>query len=370
MVSANTPYCMKRHRRRFIIKFPDRTYLAISQSYVQYLLLFIWVYWVTVVCESVESFDLGRVYLEAQTYATDFSLIEMIGFRILRNVDFIYYLILYVAVKLSIPLNFVTALIVTSYYLLVINAVRRITKVQLSEPILLTFLFATPMIWVVAISRNLTAAVFFYLAVTAYYREKKGWTALFMIASVLTHFSFLMYVLVFLASAYCRKIRLQPHCVMLTLALVIVVSFLAPSILQSLISRLVTSRGLGYESYATAASFNYLTFGSVNYADKVPVTFAFIYSVYLLFLNRRKYGFEYWALFILTCMLAFFLNSSWTLINRCMMIMTIFWALNVGRIVKRATIRDINDLNRISLFGLLSIVLQLYGNRHLYFGLS
>lgn len=354
---------------QFILKFPDRTYLAINRKYVQYILLFLWIYYVTVSCEGIETFDLARVYSEANAYVSDFSIVQMIGYRFLRNVDFLYYLILYVAIKVSLPLNFVTALIVFVYYMLSINTIKKKLNVQVSDPVLLAFLFATPMIWVVAISRNLTAVVFFYCAIMAYYEKKKVWTVLFMMAAVLTHFSFLMYVAVFIAAMYMRRIRLQTRSVLMILWIVLAISFLAPTITQHLIYRFVTSQGLGYEGYATAASFNFLTFGSVNYADKVPVAFALVGSVHLLFLNKRKLGFDYWMLLILTGLLIIFMNSSWTLINRCMMMMTIFWVRNVGNILDRATVEEKNKLNLTSLIGLLAIVMQLYGNRHIYFAI-
>lgn len=338
-----------------------------NSIFVLSILLVLWVYWVTVACSAVETFDLNRCYFEASRYVDNYSLSDMIIHRLRTSGDFIYYFILYFGIKASIPLNLVTTFIVSLYYLMILYFARTFYGVRVQKYFFFIALFATPAIWVASMSRNLTAFVFLYLAIFCYYKKMRLFAILFCIIAVFTHLSVLMYVSVLFLCVFLRNKELKHRGITIVLTVVLIMSFLYPSMVQDLFFSAISDQDLRYENYSKMAVNNILFYGSVNYADKVPALFAMVYSVVLLFLGKKK-GFDYWGLLLLTSMLMFFINSSWTLVNRCMMFMPIFWGGNVARVLQSGLIqKEVKYLQVISYIGFISILLNLYGNRHIYF---
>lgn len=333
---------------------------------IQYIFLFLWVYWVAVSCAAVETFDLGRSYEEAKMYVEEYSMLDMILIRSLKTFDFLYYVILYLAVKASIPLNLVTTTIVFLYYVLIINSVRKIFGAHVGNAVMLIALFTTPMIWIVSVARNLTAFVFLFIAIFFYYKKRYILACVFAIFAVLTHLTVLMYIGALAVCIILSKKEVSGLGVSVILTFVLLISFFAPSILQDSLLKYISSQDLSYNTYSDMAATFYLLNPACNYSDKVPITFGFIYSVVLLYQTKKK-GFEFWGLLALTSMLLLFMNSAYHLVMRCLMMMPIFWGLNVGRIYYSGTPKSKSIVFLTSVIGLFSIILHLYGNRHIYF---
>lgn len=341
----------------------------INFSYFQYVLLFICIYWMSYTCSQVDTFDLSKYYYGANYYVEHSSFVEMIENRITYNIDFLYYVILYLMVKASIPLNLVTTIIVFLYYILIVNTFRKTTVKRLSGVVIIAVLFITPMTWIVSMSRNLTAFLFLYIAIFFYYKNKVIIPLLFAVAAVFTHFSVLMYVAVLLVCIFLKKVPIRPVWLLAILISALLLSVIIPSMIQNAIFDVISGQDISYNNYAARKVGNIFVYSGVNYSDKVPVLFALIYSISLLFINRKQ-GFEYWTLLLLSVMLLFFMNSSWTLTNRCLMFLPIFWGLNVKNVVDNSNAKDTKHLELLSMTALLSLILHLYGNRHIYFLMS
>lgn len=337
-----------------------------SLYFIQYVLLFVGIYLLSVVCEGVTEFDLHRSYEEVNFYVKEFSIFEMILYRLVIHVDFVYYLIHYLASMASIPMNLVTTIIVFSYYLLIIVSIKTIFKCRISNTILLIVLFITPIIWAISVARNLTAFVFLYCAILSYYKGHKFLSILFVILSVFTHFTTLMYVAALIISVILKKWRINDKGVAIVLSVTFIVSLFSPSLLQDILLNAVSGNNLSYENYTEEVVSNFLLYDSINYADKIPVAFSYIYSVALLFFNKHRGG-EFWALLFLTIMLSFFMNSYFSLVLRCMMFMPIFWGLNVGSIIKYSPTKEKKNLQFLSLIGVACVLVHLYGYRQIYF---
>lgn len=334
--------------------------------YFQYILLFFLIYWVSVSCSKEETLDLYRSYYEAEFNAEHYSLIEMIGLRLSYQIDFLYYVILCWAIKASIPLNWVTTGIVFLYYILIVKSVKIICRVRATNIVLLILLFTTPMIWVVSISRNLTAFMFLFIAITCYCKKHKILSLVFIVAAVLTHFTVVLYIFVMFSSLLLNNTKVSSSRLALLFLGTILVGLFAPTLIQDILFRFTNNQEISYSVYAEALSRIYLYNESTNYADKIPMTFAFFYSIVLLRLNRKQ-GAAFWGLLILTLLMLLFMCSMYTLIHRCMMMMPIFWGFNVGSILSTGTKRDRTNLEIVSIIGVFAILLQVFGCRHIYF---
>ena len=60
-----------------------------AYSYIPYILLFVILYWLATVIEVVPGFDLHRTYEEANFYVEEFTVLQMILYRLVKTIDFI-----------------------------------------------------------------------------------------------------------------------------------------------------------------------------------------------------------------------------------------------------------------------------------------
>lgn len=323
------------------------------------------IWYVTIGCELRESYDLNRYYSGA-LLLKDASFSDIFDNYISRSNDFIYYIILHCAVLLSLPLNLVTVIIVTIYYLLIISCMKDIYRGRIEWSVIITVLFLVPMIWVISISRNLTAIMFLYIAVKMYYKKKWVLMLLFASLSVFTHFSTLMYVAVLVLSYLFRKTQINKWVVAVIASVLMVVSLIIPSYLIDILGSAVSGSDTIYGiEYTDLQATNMWVLDSVGYGDKLPGLSSLIFSIILL-LNNNKQGFEYWMLFMLTIMLSFFLNSSPMFTNRCMMVMPMFWGLNVASIYNFGSENERKIIKYFSIYAILVIILHVWAYRPIY----
>lgn len=337
-----------------------------SLSLIQYFLLFVVVYWIATVIEGVAGFDLHRTYEESRMYVDEFSVSELILYRMVKTVDFVFYLIHYYAQKASIPPNVVTAFIVFSYYCLIIYSIRKVYGCNVSKTIILVTLFTVPSIYVISVARNLTAFMFLFCAIVSQYKGYKFLSLFFIIVAVFTHFTTLIYVAVLVLASIIKNKRIQNATLLIILFVSFIVSLLSPTLIKDVIFDVIGGQDSYYENYSNEAVRNFLFISSLNYADKTPVTFAYVFSILLLFQNTKQ-GFEFWALLILTMMLTFFMNSSFSLVTRCLMFLPIFWGLNIGSIFKYSPMKNKQSIQGICYIGMFFLLLHLYGYRQIYF---
>lgn len=286
----------------------------------------IW-YWVSIAAEN-ESWDLGRYYGIIDGLPLNYGFFDVFNYFHGTYVDFIYFMILYSAKVVGISYNIVTAIIVTTYYYLVLAIIDNNYHKNVEWYILFTILFSSPIIWIIEISRNLTAYMFFYFAFYYYYKKKWMLVATFIAIAVFTHFSVLMYVAVFALAWILRNVKLKTWILFVLISTTLAGSFLIPDSVTRILEMSLGGTDMYYGRYTEIETMNILDVGNMSYGS-ISITFwAFAYSIIILLLSKKK-NIEFWILFILTVMLAFFINSSQMFLNRCLMLMPLFWALNI-----------------------------------------
>jgi hypothetical protein len=156
-----------------------------------------------------DALDSYRYYLYAQTISPDQTLLEFIGTKFVITFDFVYYLFFYYCNKFGLPYQLVTGLSVGLLYaqaLTFIDLIQdkyeyRLTK--WNDLLLRLFsLLSVSFITVFAISRNVTALMFFFFGVNNLLKGKKLNAAIFFLISCFTHVALIPYLLLFIIGAY------------------------------------------------------------------------------------------------------------------------------------------------------------------------
>lgn len=332
-----------------------------------YILAFLLIYWSVFVLSEYEPLDLGRYYEEVEMQAEVYSLSDIIKIRYydMKKYDFIYHTILFVACKFFIPLNLITSVIVFTYYLLIVKMMRIFFGGKIDNFVILAVLLTTPITWVVEISRNLTAITLLYISVKYLYANKRIIAVLFIVASVLTHFGAALYVLVLFCSQILQNKHIKQNVVFFLLLVVSIISFIMPTSVLT-IMRWFLEEDSGYTHYTMNTSASFFAATNIHYGDKLPAVFAVLFSIILLLLNKKQ-GFAFWCLLLFTMLLFFFLNLGVMFVNRLMMVVPLFWGINLAIIYKNARLADVQFLRTFSVIAWIPIVLHFYAYRPVYF---
>jgi hypothetical protein len=328
---------------------------------------FLFVMWyMAAMCETNDNLDLGRYYYNAIAQKNT-SVKDIIEQANSRGVDFIYQVILHWGVVFSIPLNLITAFFVTLYYAIIVSCVRFFYRGKMEWYVMAAVLFLTPITWIIAISRNLTAIAFLYIGLNMLYKRKWFWMCLFCIAGLLTHFSVLLYVVLFAAAYLLKNLRLTIPIIAAVILGAIVISSLVPDYLYNIMGYFLEGSEMVYATtYVGRMGASFFSWSNIGLGDKVPIFYSLIFSSVILMANRKQ-GTEFWMLLLLTIVQQFFLRSSLLFTNRCMMIMPIFWAVNVAQIYSNCTSRTKFTIQILSLIAFFLIFLHIYSYRVNYF---
>ena len=317
-------------------------------------------------CETLEAFDLHRYYDYALA-TRNVPLRVIIDENWSRSVDFIYYAILHISLKIGIPLNLITALTVTIAYAMIIDCMKVIYKGRMEWYVLFGVLFLTPVSWVIEISRNMMAFMFIFISLKQYYQRHWFLTFLFVSLGILTHFSSLMYIAVVALCVFIQKIKINKILIICAVLFILVLSYLIPSYMLDIMSMILsggdTVFSTQYGAMEADGVSNWSNFGT---ADIVAIVYGLIYSIIILLKNRIQ-GFEFWCLFLLTAMFSFFVNSSQMFTNRCMMFIPMFWALNIAQIYRYGTKRDISTIKTMSVCCVVLALWHVFSYRDMYF---
>lgn len=335
-----------------------------EMAFFFYIFLFLILWLVASKVELLDALDLHRYY-EGAEMRKNLSTAQVIDYAHDRSVDFIYYIILHWALNLSIPLNAVTALIVTLFYAVVLKTMKLLYNGKIEWWVTAVAVLTCPLTLVVEISRNLTAFMFLYIAFYFYYKQKRLWSILYVLLSVFTHFSVIMYVLVILLALLIQKWKIKPKVILILLSAFLLSSYLLPSYLIDLISTVAIDQDMHVNQLTRDGVRGIDAWDTVRYGIKVPAIFSILYSVILLLSNKRQ-GFEFWLLFLLLVMLSFFINSSQMFSDRTQMFLPMFWALNIACIFKEGTNKDKTIVHILSLIGILPILLHFWSQRPTY----
>lgn len=332
-----------------------------------YIALFIVVYLATLAISKFESLDLFSWIEDSEKYLYGYNtLSDVISYCLSSSIDFIYQSIVYLAAKNSLSLTLITAIIVTFYFYLILKIMSREWSGKMEFLLVVMVLFTTPITWTVAITRNLTAVMFLYLGILFYYNGKRLPMLICFVAGVFTHFSVILYVLVFLFAMLLSKRCLSVRSLVVILGGVLLFSIISTDFVSDIINAFALRYDTRYSAYSEMNSDNFLLATTINYGDKLPVLFAIVLSVFLL-INSKLTGFPFWGLFMLTVLLLFFVTTRFFLINRCMLVMPLFWGLNIAEIYRDSGKKVRINLKNLALIGLVPILLHLFSYRNHYF---
>lgn len=340
-----------------------------SKPYALYLFLFLMLYYAVASISKYEALDLSRYYEEAFDNVRDYTLSSLIVTRFYSwaKYDFIYQVILYIAVIWGVPLNLVTTFFLYVYYRVVAKFTHTIYKGKIDFFVMVVILLITPLTWSIEISRTLTAIVFLYSVVVFYLRKKWFLVALFSILCGLTHFPTLMYLMIFACCIPFKTVKIPSKVVLIAIFLFFVIGLIMPATIQTIMALLLSDNiSLSYAHYVTDGIKSFWTIDGLGYGDRLPCAFAMVYSIVLLMLNRKQ-GYDMKVLFVLTVMLFFFTNSSYFFVERTMMVMPLFWGWNVATIFQNGTQRDKQKICFLSMIGIIPILLHFYAYRETYF---
>lgn len=331
-----------------------------------FVVMYLVMLYLVFLASKVDAWDIHRYYDEIDLQSRLYSLVSVITMYQKVHIDFIYIAILCLCNIVGIPYHFVSALIVTLYYIVLIKIIKENCSVKFDGYVLFVVLFATPIIWVLEISRNLSAFMFFYCALLYYYRNKWIVVAFFLVLGVFTHFSTLMYIPLFVIAWLFRKVKIKPWIVFIIIGSVFVYAFYVPDYLNRIMGALLSGDVEHYSRHTENEAINFIQYGNLNYGYISLILYCLGLSIVLLLLNIKQ-GFEYWSLFILTALLAFFINSNQGLMNRCMMLMPVFWGLNIASIYKSGNYKQKQIIQLLSLVGLFALLLFVYSLRNFFF---
>lgn len=156
-----------------------------------------------------DALDSYRYYNLTKTFSRDDSLLEFIKQFFYHGIDFVYYLLLFICVKLGIPIQFITGISVGLLYAQTLTLIDNIQvkygyKINKSNKLLIRLfaLFSVSFIPVFAISRNVTAIMFFVFGVNSMVKGKKLKTALYFLLAVFTHVSMILYSILYIFGYY------------------------------------------------------------------------------------------------------------------------------------------------------------------------
>ena len=333
--------------------------------YWSYLILVLILYFAMEFSTFPESLDIGRYYSNVENATKSYdNLIAFIKNTISVNKDFIYFTSLFIALKVGVSLNIVTTMYLSMYYICCCELIRRsIGLKRISKFILFYSLMCAPFIWVQEISRNLAAIAILYLSIMKFQGGENKKAIIFMIASVFSHISMIIYVIIVLVSVFLAKknIKMKHRMLSVLFLSLIVIGMIIPNTIVSFMSLLAAVTDSRYVAYSVMENTQPLLTNTISYGDKVPMVYIYLYAIYLVFVNKT-HDFYFWMLLMLTVMLSFALFSSLMLTNRIILIMPLFIAANVCSILKNS--RAMNKrLYMLSLIGSVVVCLHLYAYR-------
>lgn len=312
-----------------------------------------------------EELDITRYYENATLALQNFpNVIDYATNLFETQIDFIYSSSLYLAGKNGIHMNVVTIFYMSLYYIAIFEVLRKhFFNIRISGAIFFYVAMFAPFIWVQSIARNFAAIAFFYVFINCLLDGKNIKAVFWLIVSVFTHISMLMYLPVILVSFLLNRLDFNKKIIYLSIVAALVFSYIVPSQLLNLMSIVMegdeTRYGAVYGSLETQGA---LMSNSIGYGDKIPIVFCLIYSVLLLFLRQNK-DFMYWMLYVLTLMLSFFILSSLMFTNRVIMLMTLFIAYNAYSVISEGKYDSKKKLYLASIIGCVVVLLHFYSYR-------
>lgn len=263
-----------------------------------------------------EALDIIRYFEQAehdeQTYSSLLSYITDVSNS---RVDFIYFAFLYLNIKIGIPLGFATTLVLFIYFVLLIKVSTLFINEKVDYLLLLSILMAVPTVTVISVSRNTFADVFLLLGIYNYLKGKKLPAGIFFLVAVLSHFSVLMYVGLFIIAIFLSKPKLDRKSDNIfrisLLSGSIIAGLVVPALLNDVLLNWSLSYlgGTHYELYDSLNDTSVLKAPQISNGDKLYFAYTFLMLLFLLLKDTNRDE-MYWFMFLLFFLDAFYFNSS------------------------------------------------------------
>ena len=314
-----------------------------------------------------DALDITRYYELVESDALRYhNILDYIDFQFSSHIDFIYFSSLYLANKAGISLNLVTTFYLSIYYITICELLRQNYGLkQIWGVILFYILMSAPFVWVQEISRNLAAIAFMYYSLFQFNKDNKIVAVFFAVGAIFTHFSLIIFVLLYFLAFFIQGINLNRKIVLLFFLFILIIGYISPSYLVNFTVTVAENSDNHYAAYANLENAVPLFSSSIGYGDKIPMVYVYIFSLYLI-LKNKKHDFYYWGLFILTAGLSFALLTSLMLTNRIIMQMPLFIGWSVCATLQQGGRKEHTRLYFFSVIGIVCVLAHFWSYRLIF----
>lgn len=311
-----------------------------------------------------EALDVGRYYEMAIENAHVYNnIVFFIKDQIDANVDFIYQTFLYIAAEIGLPFQIITLCFFIVYYLASYLIVQTYCcpKSKMLCIIVYALLFS-PIIWILTISRNVAALGLFFIGMLYYLKHKPVSSFFWILLSIFTHVSMMIYAVVFLVSIYITKSKINLMQRRVLLLILVIVGYVAPSLIIDYLSPYISSLNMRYSNYADMAIISPIKATNLSwFGDKLIILFSWLVSIFCSYYDSRNDAL-FWTLYLSTCLLSMFIWSNVMMTNRLMMFMTPLVGISLCYVYKAKK----GLVTIISILGIMLAMGSLYAYRGMF----
>lgn len=330
--------------------------------------------------DTSDNFDLPRYYSLMDFFFNGSESIRyVIAYMYAFGNDFIYYVFLFLFNNTPLGREFVPGMFTAAYYFLLMKSFRNNVIFSSERLLLLLGLFAFPNImYVITISRTTAAIVFFFIGVLLYSNDKKIASILLFAMAVMSHYSSLMFVLVFFLSLLLYRFVLKDKkrtvnaiCVVLPPLMFFLGLALFNSVSERVFSFVEDTK---YDRYATSSQGT--DFSNFSWLYMLQFYLTLLVTYILLIINKQSTSFSRVLLMVCLSITCGLMSANQNLFNRWLMLLPLLYSLQFDEIfvtnrelVTSKLRKEINSIGVIeSTMVLLVFILMMYSS-HSYFGL-
>lgn len=314
-----------------------------------------------------EELDITDYYEAARSEAaTSISLGNYILFVILQYVDFIYHTLLFVSVRVGIPLNLITIIFLSLYYIIIVEVVRKdFSYVSIKNEVFIFSLLSCSFIWVQEISRTLAAIVFLYASIYQFKEGKKYVALLFLVASFFTHVFAAFFAFCLLLGNLFKKINFNKFFQYSILIGVVFIALITPDQIIGYAMEKIGGVESHYSGYSRIEIHGLFYYASMGYGDRISAIMSYCASLIIVLLSKKK-TLMYWILYALCVVNTFFIFTNYSVFQRICMFAPLFIAYNAIDLVTDNNIRNKKIIYYMSLIGILVFIIEMYSYRNIY----
>lgn len=316
-----------------------------------------------------ESLDITGYYEKAQLEAASgLPLKEYLLLTIAKYVDFIYHTILFLSVRNGIPLNLVSIIILSAYYITILEIIRKhFAGVKFETSVLFYSVLACPFAWAQEVPRTLTSIIFLYYAINfLIIGHKKKYAIIFLLLSFFSHAgSSVFFVICIVGGFLFKKINISKSTQIIILIAVFILAFIAPNSITQFAMDQVGGMDNHYAVYSELEIGGLFSYSAIGYGDRLSSVMIFVFSLYLVFTSKQKHT-MYWIFYSLCVANTFCIVTNYSLLIRMTMFLPLFIAYNAFEIEKVGSVNKRKEISVISWIGVFVVLIEFYFYRGLY----